>query len=309
MLYFLYGEDSYRARQKLNEIINEYQKKNSGLLNFSRFDLEEDLINKIFDESRNANLLGKKLTVVENISFLPKNFEEKFIKTLDFLKNDKEIIIVLFEPGKLDAKKKIFKELKEIAKNQEFKKITGRELAVWTKKEIKAEGGEIDSQVLDLLIGLFQNSWEIASEIKKLVNYSPKISEESILTLSQNRAEVSVFKFIDSILAKQKYQSLILLEKILKNGESELNVLGLLAYYFRNLLRLNSLNQKGLSGREAAAAAGLHPYAASKMTAAFRFFGLQELKKFYSQILKIEFLIKSGQIDPRDGLWQFLLDV
>ena len=52
MIIFLYGTDTYRSRQKLNVIIENYQKKYPQGLNFRTFDLEEN--SKVIFNSNDA---------------------------------------------------------------------------------------------------------------------------------------------------------------------------------------------------------------------------------------------------------------
>ena len=42
MIYSLYGPDTYRSRQKLKQIIEEFQKKSGGHLSLEKFDAEKD---------------------------------------------------------------------------------------------------------------------------------------------------------------------------------------------------------------------------------------------------------------------------
>ena len=41
MIIFLYGEDSYRSKEKLNEIINRYKESHKNELNLRRFEGED----------------------------------------------------------------------------------------------------------------------------------------------------------------------------------------------------------------------------------------------------------------------------
>jgi len=68
MIYSLYGPDTYRSRQKLKEIIAEFQKKSGNALSLEKFDAEEDDFSKIVSAAENQSLFQEKKLVVNDFS-------------------------------------------------------------------------------------------------------------------------------------------------------------------------------------------------------------------------------------------------
>ena len=68
MIIFLYGPDTYRSRQKLNEIIEHYKKVHKSGLNLKYFDLQKSSYQDFKDEIQQASMFKeKKLLVLKNI--------------------------------------------------------------------------------------------------------------------------------------------------------------------------------------------------------------------------------------------------
>jgi len=122
MLYLIYGSDTTRSQQKLNEIIEEFRKKNGGDLAVYRFDAEEDELPPIKTALETNSLFQKKkLVVIQHALRADKLGGFKNIKFKE-LKDSSNTIVVLRE-WELD--KTAIKRLAEIkplcSKIQEFK--------------------------------------------------------------------------------------------------------------------------------------------------------------------------------------------
>jgi DNA polymerase-3 subunit delta len=207
MILFLYGQDTYRARQKLKEIIEQYKNPASGenldsagikkihksglsliYLDGENLKFEDfrDIIQQtsMFDE--------KKLLILSNI-FTNQDFKEKFLKNYkDFLKlkpstrakldaglvpHRNEVsgagdIILFYEENEISMKDIFFNFLKTKAKTQNFQSLGGEKLKSWIRQELSKLKTEIDSEAIDKLINFVGNDlWQMSNEIKKLVNY------------------------------------------------------------------------------------------------------------------------------------------
>jgi len=302
MIIFLYGEDSYRARQKLKEIVEHYKKVHkSGLnlryLDFSKKESEDfgDLKNGIRQTSM---FKEKKLMVVTNPFSISEVEELK-----DFLKTDD--IILFYQEGKVNKKTSLFKFLKKNAKCQEFELLSGQKLRNWVKKEFEKYKGKIDSESLDKLIEYVGNDlWRMENEILKIVNYKKgkKVEPEDIELLVRSKIETDIFKTIDAIAQKNKKQALELLHKHLEKGDNPLYLLSMINYQFRNLLIVKELIEKHKPYNVILKRSGLHPFVVKKSYFQARQFTLAELKKIYQKIFQVDFQIKTGKIEPETAL-------
>src|SRR3989338_1553168 len=300
MLILLYGQDTYRSRQKLNEIIEQYKKIHQSGLNLI-WQKENLNFEKIREAIESVSMFNeKKLIILEDI-FQNNDFQEKFFEYAkkSKLKENKDIIAVLYEKYRMpETKYKILTSM-----FQEFKPLAGFNLVNWIEKEIKNQSGQIDKSTAQKLAFYLGNDlWQMNREITKLIHYQPKITSESIDLLVKPKIEPNIFQAIDALGEKNKKTALKLLYQHLEKGDNEIYLLTMLAYQFRNLIKLKSLIEQNTPYYNLSKKAKLHPFVVKKTSAQLKNFSLNELKKIYQKLLEIEVGIKKGLLEPKAAL-------
>jgi DNA polymerase-3 subunit delta len=298
MIIFLYGSDTFRSRQKLNEIIEHYKKIHKSGLNLIPLDLEEKNYKNFIENFQSVAMFKeKKLIVLKSAS---KNFEfkESFRKEIKKFANSKEIIL-FYEEG--DLKDDFFEKIKKNSKWQNFQILEGEKLKLWIKKEIKKFGVEIEENALKRLIEFVDSDlWRMENEIKKLVSFSQgkKIGLKDVEALVSPEIETDIFKTIDAIGQKNKVLALKLIHKHLEKGDSPLYLLSMINYQLKNIILVKDLIER----RRPLIEAGLYPFLLQKTIYQARKFSFQEIKKIYQRIFEMDLKIKSGQINPELAL-------
>jgi len=318
MLIFLYGQDTYRSRQKLNEIINHYKKIHKSGLNLKYFDGRELSLEGFKDEIQQTSMFAEKKTIVLKSVFPNREFKESFLKDSKKFINSKDIIL-FFEGGEVLRNDSLFKLLKKYGKSQEFEPLEGEQLRRWVKKEFANLKTKIDENALIKLIEFVGNNlWQMENEIKKLVSYklkyqNPEISQRDIELLVKPKIETDIFKTIDAIASKNKKQALDLIHKHLEKGDTPLYLLSMINFQFRNLLIVKSqeLRRKFYAGdmRVLAEKLKMHPYVIQKSTQQARKFNFEELKKIYQKIFQVDLSIKTGKVEPETALDLFIAEI
>ncbi|MBZ9572443.1 DNA polymerase III subunit delta [Patescibacteria group bacterium] len=315
MILFLYGLDTYRSRQKLNGIIERYKKIHKSGLSFKIFDFKKDSYEKFKDEIRSVSMFKEKKLLIFKNAFLNLKFSERFLKESKLFLNSAEIILFYEEKG-IDKKNPLFNFLKKYGKCQEFKLLTGQKLKKWIKKEIENYGTKIEPLALERLINFVGNNlWQLANEIKKLINFRgrKKIETKDVELLVKPKIETDIFKTIDALASRNKKKALNLIHKHLKKGDSPLYLLSMINFQFRNLILIKScqLEKKfeinyisTISKR-----LGVHPFVVRKSYFLARKFKIEELKKIYRKIFQVDLKIKTGRLDPQTALDLLIMEV
>lgn len=312
MIIFLYGQDSYRTRQKLNEIIESYKKIHKSGLNFKNLDFQdpENSVNDLKNQIRQASMFKEKKMVIITNAFSNKRIEEKISEEVKNLEKSEDIIL-FYEGGKVDERSILFESLKKNCKCQKFDLLSGLKLKNWLKKEFeKYQQAKIDPRALELLVDYIGNDlWRITNEIKKLVSYRKKgiIEEKDVKLLVRPKIETDVFKTIDAISQKNKKLALEFLHKHLEKGDSPLYLLSMINFQFRNLLIVKSRCQSTNDMRmirinNLSKDLKMHPYVIKKSLWQINKFTLEELKKIYQKIFQVDLNIKTGKIEPETAL-------
>lgn len=203
MIIFLYGQDNFRSRLKLNELKDKYlrevDKLGSGLkvINGAKASFAD-----IAAAVSPSSLLSKKrLIIIEDI-FINKDkliFEklseyfknkqsddniiivwESNIKTKKFLPapSGKNALVPLLLDSSGQAKPllkkpaELFKFLSAQKYSYNFNLLSNIESANWVKKQTALRGGKISAKAAELLVGLVgSDGWQVNNELAKLLSY------------------------------------------------------------------------------------------------------------------------------------------
>ena len=308
MIIFLYGADTFRARQKLNEITEHYKKIHKSGLNLRFWDLEEKNLKDLKDETQTISMFAeKKLSVLRNAS-ANKNFQEEFLENQKYFLNSKDIFLFLEEKKPEDNP--FFKFLKNKAKTQEFELLDGIKLKTWIKKEFEKYGAKVEPLALEKLIEFVGNDlWQMENEIKKLVNFKKRagiVKEEDVEVLVKSKIETAIFDTVDAIAQRDKKRAVELIHKHLENGDSPLYLLSMINFQFRNLLIIKDLIEKGRPYYALQKITKLHPFVIKKSYSQATRFNLPELKKIYRRIFQADLDIKTGKLEPQTALDLFI---
>jgi len=321
MIIFLYGEDTFRSRQKLKELkdkfIREVDPTGNGIVSLAG----ESLMIEGLSEAIGARSLfaRKRMIVVENIF---SNKSEKILeKVFDYFKKtakskdkaDDNIIIFWDETsGAKLEKNKLFKFLSEQKYAQNFKKLSNTETAVWIKKEFTAREAKVKPQAVLNLASMFGSDlWQLNNEIEKLINFKKAqllpeseavISEEDVEALSRGKIDENIFALSDAIGNKNKAQAIKLLEQEMEAGVAEQYLLTMIIRQFNILLQVKEAIDAGMSQRKITSQLHFHPFVVQKCSGQVGGFSSDLLKKIFSDLLEVDRKIKSGQGDFKAAL-------
>ena len=310
MLILLYGPDSFRSRQKLNQIIKQYQAKHQTGLNLTFFKEEKLNFEKVREKIEAVSMFDeKKLIILENV-FKDKNFKEDFFQysRKHKLKDNQDIVAVIYQEDKLGFPS----PKKQLTMLEEFKLLEGNDLVNWIRKEIVERGGKIDSAAVNRLAFCLGNDlWQANNEIDKLISYknSQPIKEEDIDLLVRTKLDLNIFKTIEALANRDKKNALRLLHQHFSQGANEIYLFSMFIYQLRSLIKLKDLIEKGTPYYNLAKKSGLHPFVVKKNWSQLERFNLSQLKKKYQRLLEIEISLKRGLIDGVTALDLFVSEI
>lgn len=289
MIYFVYGNDSYRLKKTADALRKKYE--DATGMNTSFFEGDFDIEAFRSDSLSLPFLADKRLIILKNV-LGAKGVDGK--KVSEILDNKTDSTIVLFlEEGEPDKRTALYKRLmKETVK--ELNILEGGQLTKWIMEETERQGGKIETMEANMLASYYGGDlWQLKNEISKLLNYDQKITKESIEELSVANINVKIFDLTDAITRKDADKAFRILNELLDSGENEMYILAMIQWQVRNLALVYDL--KNSSEREVASKAKLNPYIVRKTLSAVRKIeGLDTIKKYYTQTLNAENDIKSG---------------
>lgn len=309
MIILLYGEDTYRSRERLRTLRDAFKKKfDPSGLNIVRLDGEtlkkEDATRHL---SAGGFLADKRFVWVENLfSRGHADVAETLLAALRGKQFAEENVFVFWEESDMDPPKKgkratgnawAWSEMLSLGKQERFVPLEGTKVDAWIAVEAKKRGGRIEpgaAQALAAIVG--GDLWRASTELEKLLHATSGTSVtasdiEQMLTVP---LEENIFRFLDALAAKDAALALRLLEEHFLAGTDPQYLLRMLQWQFRNLLAVRfALEGDNAQPRAIAKQLGLHPFVAQKTAERARAFTLATLRKLYDDLILMDEVMKT----------------
>jgi len=317
MIFFLYGEDTYRSREKLRQIEEKFRKTNKNWVNLIKIDGERAAWKSIEKEILAVPFLqNKKLVVVENFF---KKKKQKFDEAVNFLREQKlpiGTVVVFWEDGLPDERTDVFKLLNKPKQAERFNFLDGVKLHKWILAAAEARSVGIDRQAVDLLTRLVGSDlWQMSSELDKLAAYASsrkeknkKINVDDVSLFVRGKFDENIFALTDAIGTKNKELAFKLLNEQIEAGLKENYIFAMLIRQFRILLQVKEIIEKNYFfitptdpaiSRKISSELGLHPYVVKKTLYQIKNYSLPELKILYNKLLTIDIKMKKTNLNHR----------
>lgn len=315
MIYFLYGKDSYRSREKLKEIIESYKKVHKSGLSLSFFDFKEKGkemdFSRISGEFNQVSMFQEKRLVVLYDPFESADFKKKFLdESKNLLKSSD--LIVIYSESDVDQRDGLFKFLAKNAKCQKFEPLAGIKLKNWATKEFEKYEAKTEPFVIEkLLVRTGSDLWQLSNEVKKLACFKKGgcVSLKDIDLFIRPKIESDIFKTIDAIALKNKKEALSLVHKHIENGDSPVYLLSMINYQFRNVLNIRDLMEKRYPFSSISQKSGLHPYVVKKSYFQAQSFSIGNLKDIYQKIFQADLDAKTGKAGAEEALDMLIMEI
>ena len=302
MIAFLYGQDIYRLRQKLRELINDFEREHKNCSLIKHFDAKDLDFESFRNEIQTSSIFKEKKLITIAHVFSNSIFLEKTLKFFNENREKTENTLLFWEEKKIDPDHPLIKEIARIGKVYKFDLLSEAELKRWIRREFGKYKVEIEPGIIEALWEFGGNDlWLISGEIKKLIAFagkSKKVSLKDLKLLSKPEVETDIFTTLDAISSDNKKRALDLLHNHLKKGESPLYLFSMLKKQISNLLIVKDLRNKRIPSSFIAQESKLHPFVAKKCLRLSEKFTFDQLKKIYWKIFQYEIKIKTGKIDP-----------
>lgn len=321
MIFFLYGADSFRKRQKLNELKERFIS-TVDTLGQSLIVLDGSQAKpQILQEKINSGSLfiKKRMIIVENI-FLNKN-ELVFKSLLNICAKNASVDdnVIIFNEDEIVASKlkteakKLNNFLKKQPFVQEFNLLKDNNLLAFAQKEIQEKGGKIEKQALYFLCKRVGNDlWKLNNEITKLTAYAQKniIDQSLIEKLVNNENDDNIFALTDALGNKNTNLALQLLEEQFLAGLSAEYILVMFQRHFKIMLEIKTIQNQGISNEaQIASKLKLHPFVVKKTKNQSNKFSLEELNQSWNKLLNLDFRNKQGYANIKSELYALIVEL
>ncbi len=304
MVFYLFGPDTYRSKQKLTELKNKFLSEvdptgmNLAIIEGSALTantFKQTILTAPFLSKRRmviiTNLFGQKLStdlVTAIVNYLNNKNKEPYGALLIFYQNED------YNKQNKAAQQIEIMLLKKSDHVQEFKLLKGKALSQWADKEAKARGKTLPVKTLNSLIKIAKNNlWDLSNKLDQLIAYlnsNPAIKDIDVNKLLEGADdEATIWQLMDMSLNRNQISFSELVEGWAnKENGRRIKLLLLIKIYLENNLNIYDLGKLSYP-----------PFVIKNSMAYAEKFSQQELINMYNSLLKIDQYHKKYNIDVK----------
>lgn len=308
MIILLYGQNNYRLKRKLKEIIDRYRQKHPRV-NLSRIDAEQlDFADFWREFQQKSIFVSRRLIIIDNI-FLGRDFKKQFKKQLKKLMADEDILVAwsATEPKKEDQL--LVERIKKGGQVQKFPQPKRSDTRRWLEEFDQQL--DLSGEAKERLIDYIQDDWiRGQAAISRLILTNDRSSEIARLDrMREQTEEINLFSLTEAIAQGSKEKALMMVHRYFSQKGRPERLLPIVVYQFRQLLLVRDLIERGQDYHQIKRSAKIPPFVLGRIYQPAQNVSLNGLKKVYRQLFALDYQIKTGQVDFRTGFDLFIARV
>lgn len=307
MLIIIYGEDTYRSRERLRELVKKFKEK----FDASGYNVASFARNCEISELRSAitapPFLGTRRLVIGERLLETMGKQEMLATSLVHIPDS--TIVIMWEEGeeKSFAKTPLFVTLlrKKTTTSYPFPLLRGSALETWTRERAKKLGLSFARGALtELAARAGADLWQMTNELEKFAALGTAITVEMVRTSVRGSAPENIFAFTDALATGDAKRAIRELANERANGATVPYLITMFARQFRLLREAQDYlaNHQGAAPGELAEEFGWHPFVAKKTAAQARRFNAAELIRASDAIFEADHFLKTGRYDADTAL-------
>lgn len=313
MIIYLYGADTYRSKEKANELAARFKHEvdptglNSAYLNGLDLEISD------FEKAVHAPpfLAKKRLVIIQRLletkkkgiiehvtSWLPRG------TTLD--------TVCVFWEEQIPTKKgsselALHKLLVDQKLSQAFNELKPQEMATWIQQYVQRAGKTIAPLAAQTLVSYYAgDTWRIHHELDKLLLMAnPAITNELVREHAQPIIASESFAVTDALARGDGASAHRALQQQLSSGQSPHQILHTLAWQCRSLELVRRFIESFGSGyqpQRIAEHVGLHPFVVKKLLPSAQKTSASGLYALHRAIIETDYKLKTSTVDAPTAL-------
>jgi DNA polymerase III subunit delta len=285
----------------------------------SRYSADRGETQSALEQAQTLPMLSRQQVVfledVEKIEKLGEKNRDAAVEHLEeYLANPAPLTVLVLEATALDQRMKLAKLLAEktlvvevgLGENPEQRLSSAVTLAMALAVEEKVEFEKGAAE--DLTEFVAADLMRLQTEIKKLATYVGNrkiIRRQDVVALVISEKTTTVWELAEMLASRQQKKALEFLERLLRDGEEPLQMLGALTWMYRKLIEASEV--RGVSnGWQAARALGMRPEQAELALQSARRIGKPRLLAGLRALQIADSRLKGGA-DDAQAVMEFLL--
>jgi len=317
VLYILMGRDEFSLREALRKLEGSIGDQALLSVNTTTLEGQQLTLNQLKTVGETVPFMGeRRLIIIQGLleRFEPKrktggrkkakagnNQADDYQALADCLTHLPDSTTVVLVDSDVGNNNPLLTKLAGKAEVRRFPPLRDSQLRQWIQRRVKAEGGTVSPQAVEVLARLVgSNLWIMANEINKLVVFASgrRIEEADVRAIASYAQEASVFVMVDAILESRAGVAEQLLQQLLLEGSAPTHLLTMLSRQVHMIVIARELSRQRQSRGEIQKRLGLTwDFALSKVLEQAGKYPLGRLREVYHKLLDTDLAIKTGKYD------------
>ena len=314
----LLGDEPYLRDECRKQLIEKYVPEAARTWAISRFSADNGETQAATDQAQTLPMLSPQQVVfledAEAIEKLGEKSRDEAVKAIEaYLENPASFTVLVIEASALDQRMRLAKVLLEKALVVEVglgENVDQRvaAAAVLAKSLAKEEGIELEKGAADDLAEFVSGDlMRMKTEIVKLATYVAErktVTRAEVAALVISEKSATIWEVADFLAARQPKRALEFFERLLRDGEEPVAMLGAMAWMYRKLIEATEV--RAANGYQAARALGMRPEQAELALRNARKISKERLLKGLQALREADNRLKGGAKDPH-SVMEFLV--
>nr|BAL53681.1 DNA polymerase III subunit delta [uncultured Planctomycetota bacterium] len=306
-LYVLAGPDRFLKRLVLERLLARLAPEQGQEWSRSDYAGDSEHLAEVLTEVQTPALWGgRRLVVVDDAD----QFVSRYRETLEKLAGQHLAAVLILLVEKWASNTRLAKALPQDALIL-CETPKARQLVSWCQNRTASEyGKKLATEAAELLVELTGSDLGLLEqELAKLAVYvgeGQSITSEDVDKLVARNRMQTVWQILEALGRGQLSEALVILGRLLEQGEEPLAILGALSWQLRKVAQVAGLISQGLSEAQAVGRVGVQAWQRDRLLVLVRQLRERALR-IYDWLVQTDLQIKSTHLPPRSALETLLV--
>ncbi|MCM8761370.1 MAG: DNA polymerase III subunit delta [Candidatus Omnitrophica bacterium] len=299
-VFLFIGEDRFLKEKAIQELVASFAGGDSIGTDYKVFHGADTNPEDLLDYINTAPFFTeKKIAIVKNAESLPSTLKTGLI---NYIKKPAPFTCLVLDAAD-DSFIKPYHEVARYMNIRYFGDMTGRELVCWMNDFLGSLGKSIDADAVSILTELHGTDMlMLAQELEKLAAFAGKrrsITAADVEEVAGRSLTRSAFAITRAIDKRKTAEAMRICSELVKSGKKEFEIIGLLCWHFKRMMRAKILHSKGVGYYAIAEALKIAKRDQNEFFKQLSAMRIADIKSKITFLLEADLEIKKTKTDPR----------
>jgi len=309
-LYLFYGEEEFLIQEAIDLIIKEVVDPVARDFNFNTFFCRDASVSEIVALAQTLPFMSeKRLIIAKEIDVFKAAELEQLIPYLSD-PSPSTCLVMLSSQGKYE-KKAVVSAVEKNGAVVRFYPLLEREIAGWVEGWARTRGLSIQREAVGYLGQIVGNDLQkMVNELQKVEIYikgRKVVTFEDVKTVVGDFREYTSFDLAAAVGQKNREKALLILSRLIQEGEAPVGLLGSISWNFRRLLQAKAMEEAGMKSDEIMKKVRVIFHQTGQFKDQMRRYTLSELTGAFSIMLSTDRNLKSSGLNGKLLLERMIL--